>query len=69
MAISFAKVPHQGNSDNFSWMRLLVINIFYIGKVGDWKNHFNPELNKRIDEWIAKHLADTNLKFISEYQE
>jgi hypothetical protein len=36
------------------------------GKTGDWKNHFNPELNQRIDEWIAQNLAGTDLKFITE---
>ena len=36
------------------------------GKTGDWKNHFGPELNRRIDEWIASNLAGTDLKFVTE---
>ena len=36
------------------------------GKTGDWKNHFSPELNRRVDEWIAQNLAETDLKFITQ---
>ena len=36
------------------------------GKTGDWKNHFSPELNARIDQWIETNLAGTDLKFIME---
>ena len=35
---------------------------------GDWKNNFSPELNKKIDEWIDKNLAGTELKFITELE-
>nr|CAH0104482.1 unnamed protein product [Daphnia galeata] len=38
------------------------------GKTGDWKNHFSPELNSRIDEWIEKNLADSDLKFVTELE-
>lgn len=37
-----------------------------VGKTGDWKNHFGVELNERIDEWIVKNLADTDLTFVTE---
>jgi len=36
------------------------------GKTGDWKNHFSPELNSRLDEWIKKNLEGTDLKFTME---
>ncbi len=36
------------------------------GETGDWKNHFSPELNDRIDQWIEKNLAGTDLKFVTE---
>ena len=36
------------------------------GKTGDWKNHFGPELNSRIDAWMAKNLAGTDLTFVTE---
>ena len=45
---------------------LIVLVCDATGKAGDWKNWFNPQLNKRIDEWIALNLADTDLKFITE---
>jgi len=38
------------------------------GKTGDWKNHFSPELNTRIDEWIASNLAGTDLQFVTEIE-
>lgn len=46
-------------------------NIFWrsndnAGQTGDWKNHFSPELNSRIDEWIEKNLAGTDLKFVTQ---
>ena len=39
---------------------------FSKGKTGDWKNHFEPKLNRRIDDWMAKNLADTDLTFVTE---
>ena len=40
------------------------------GKTGDWKNHFSPELNDKIDQWIDKNLAGTNdLKFFNELED
>merc|ERR1740128_1066230 len=38
------------------------------GKTGDWKNHFSPELNSRIDQWIAKSLEGSDLKFTMELE-
>ena len=33
------------------------------GKTGNWKNHFTPELEKRFEEWEAKELKGSDLKF------
>ena len=41
-------------------------NVLCKGKTGDWKNHFSPELNARIDEWMKDNLKDTDLNFITE---
>lgn len=38
------------------------------GKTGDWKNHFSPELNKRIDKWIETNLVGTDLTFVTELE-
>ena len=46
------------NADSFLFLN--------IGKTGDWKNHFSPELNRKVDQWIAQNLAGTDLKFITE---
>lgn len=37
--------------------------MFRKGVVGDWKNWFTVADNERMDEWIATHMKDTNLKF------
>lgn len=36
------------------------------GETGDWKNHFSPELNAKIDRWIEKNLEGSDLKFVTE---
>jgi len=36
------------------------------GKTGDWMNHFSPQLNDQIDQWIEKHLAGSDLKFVTQ---
>ena len=36
------------------------------GQTGDWKNHFSPDLNRRIDKWIAKNLEGSDMKFVTE---
>ncbi|XP_044271320.1 luciferin sulfotransferase [Tribolium madens] len=33
------------------------------GQVGDWKNHMNPELAKRFDDWIEENTRGTGLTF------
>ncbi|XP_057376595.1 sulfotransferase 1E1-like [Daphnia carinata] len=41
-------------------------NFMRKGKTGDWKNHFSPELNSKIDKWIEKNLKGSDLSFITE---
>jgi len=31
-------------------------------------NHFSPELNERIDEWIEKNVKGTDLKFVTQLE-
>ncbi len=38
------------------------------GKTGDWKNHFDPQLNERIDRWIESNLTGSDLKFVTELE-
>ena len=53
--------------NDFSLASDTIIKLFFIlGKTGDWKNHFSPELNKKIDDWIAANLTGSDLKFITE---
>ena len=33
------------------------------GKVGNWRQHFTPELEKRFKEWEARWLEGCSLKF------
>ena len=47
---------------------IILFCLLLLGKTGDWMNHFSPELNKRIDEWIEKNLEGTDLKFVPELE-
>ncbi len=38
----------------------------FTGETGGWKNHFTPEVNRKIDEWIEKNLEGSDLKFVTE---
>ena len=40
--------------------------MLFKGKTGDWKNHISPQLNKRVDNWIAKNLDGSDLQFVTE---
>ena len=33
------------------------------GQVGDWVNHFTPELEIKFEEWEKKWLNDSDFKF------
>ena len=33
------------------------------GQVGNWRQHFTPELEKRFKEWEARWLEGCSLKF------
>ncbi|XP_039746649.1 luciferin sulfotransferase-like [Pararge aegeria] len=32
------------------------------GKAGGWRNYFDEEMSAQADEWIAKHLSDTDFR-------
>ena len=34
------------------------------GIIGDWKNHFTPELNRQWDSWIAEQLGDSGYEMV-----
>ncbi len=36
------------------------------GIVGDWKNHFTPEMNVEWDAWINEQLKDSGLRMVFE---
>ena len=42
--------------------------LLFPGKTGDWKGRFSPELNEKIDRWIEKNLAGSDLKFVTELE-
>jgi hypothetical protein len=47
-------------------MNLDAGNFVRKGKTGDWKNHFGPQVNQRIDEWIEQNVSGTDLQFVTE---
>lgn len=44
----------------------IIVTSFHSGQTGDWKNHLSPEMNFRINEWMAENLKNSDLKFITE---
>ena len=68
--LSFRKMKNN-NAVNFSQHREIVsektnaeVRCFMRkGQVGDWKNYFTPEMNKRMDEAIDKHFTSIGLHF------
>jgi len=36
------------------------------GKTGDWKNHFTPEMERRMDAWVKENQRGTDLTFIDQ---
>ncbi len=36
------------------------------GQIGDWKNHFTPQMNQEWDQWIQHSLEGTQLEFTFE---
>eukprot|EP00794_Sanderia_malayensis_P014882 gene14882-16428_t len=38
-------------------------HFFRKGEVGDWKNYFTEEMNKKVDDEIEKHFKDIGLNF------
>ncbi|XP_069944425.1 sulfotransferase 1A1 [Cherax quadricarinatus] len=36
---------------------------FRKGIVGDWKNHFTPELEQEMNQWIEKHASEIGITF------
>lgn len=62
-AISSVKVTQTSSTELMSKRTLKLANL---GKTGDWMNHFSPELNQRIDQWIKKNMEGSDLKFTME---
>ena len=48
-------LKNKNKTDTVSFMRK--------GEVGDWKNNFTPELEKKFEEWENKWLQYSDLKF------
>ncbi|XP_037073274.1 sulfotransferase family cytosolic 1B member 1-like [Pollicipes pollicipes] len=36
------------------------------GKTGDWKNYFTPEMNAKVERWMADKMRGTDLRFVQE---
>ena len=49
-----------------TYIYIFLAGNFFIGEAGDWKNHFSPQLNEEIDQWIEQNLAESDLKFVSQ---
>ncbi|XP_037072987.1 sulfotransferase 1E1-like [Pollicipes pollicipes] len=61
---------------NWEWLTKTVCNsddpnksFMRKGQTGDWKNHFTPEMDKKMEAWIKKELEGTELTFVMEIPE
>ena len=43
-------------------------NFIRKGTIGDWKNHFSPEMTTRFDKWLQEKLKGTDLSFTEELE-
>ena len=48
---------------NYTWMTEFKGDFIRKGQVGDWKNYFTEEQNKRFDSLYAKKIAGSGLEF------
>ncbi|GAB6033126.1 hypothetical protein CHUAL_012736 [Chamberlinius hualienensis] len=66
---SFNQMAQNPNSHHGQWTQLKNFaaksdfGFMRKGKVGDWKNHFDEETNKKFDNWLAESLANSDLAF------
>lgn len=50
-------------SANYSWSTGRLHDFIRKGEVGDWKNYFTEEQNKRLDSLYAEKMAGSGLEF------
>lgn len=48
---------------NYSWINWIKGDFIRKGEVGDWKNYFTEEQNKRFDSLYAEKMAGSGLEF------
>ena len=48
---------------NYSWINGIKGDFIRKGEVGDWKNYFTEEQNKRFDSLYAEKMAGSGLEF------
>ncbi|KAL9951309.1 hypothetical protein ACROYT_G043951 [Oculina patagonica] len=59
---SFNAMKKEENA-NYKWIPEFKGNFIRKGQVGDWKNYFTEEQNKRIDSLYAEKMAGSGLEF------
>ncbi|GAB6033125.1 hypothetical protein CHUAL_012735 [Chamberlinius hualienensis] len=66
---SFNQMAQNPNSHHGQWVELQKMKeksdfgFMRKGKVGDWKNCFDEETNKKFDDWTAKCFANSDITF------
>ena len=48
---------------NYSWINGIKGDFIRKGEVGDWKNYFTEEQNKRLDSLYTEKIAGSGLEF------
>lgn len=64
-ATSFQKMAANPQANHAQWETKDIAEGKFMrkGKIGDWKNHFDDEMNKKFDAWIDKHFSGTDLTY------
>lgn len=45
------------------WNGYILVFCSFLGIVGDWKNHFSPELEAKFNAFISEELKGTSITF------
>ena len=53
----------KGRNVNYTWFEELKGDFIRKGEVGDWKNYFTEEQNKRFDSLYTEKMAGSGLDF------
>ncbi|GAB6026532.1 hypothetical protein CHUAL_012954 [Chamberlinius hualienensis] len=68
---SFKKMSSNSKANYSHWKENGMVskdqNFMRKGEIGDWKNHFDENANKIMDDWIEMHFGNSDVTFTYDY--